>query len=169
MTIYRIQSFFLALIVLCMAGILALNLWEKTDPATSERLTLTAFQLTATRGQAVAATGAITATQHTPIGTWYIGLLAVVGGAVALFELLQYRNRVLQMKLGLLNSIVLAGILGALVYAIVYVAEPLIPGAAPGTKLAGFWLPFVALMCNVLANRFIRSDENLVRSADRLR
>ncbi len=167
--IQRIQSVFLLLIVLAMAALLALPLWEKADPATGERLTLTAFQLTSTRGQAVTGAGAITATQHAPVGTWYIALLAVAAGAVALYEIFQYRRRVRQMKLGLLNSVLLAAVLGALVYAIVYVAEPLIPSTTPGAKLAGFWLPFVALMCNVLANRFIKRDEDLVRSADRLR
>jgi hypothetical protein len=33
----------------------------------------------------------------------------------------------------------------------------------------GFFLVIIAMICNILANRFIRRDENLVRSADRMR
>ena len=35
--------------------------------------------------------------------------------------------------------------------------------------LPGFFLPAIAMVFNILANRFIRRDENLVRSVDRLR
>lgn len=167
--IQRIQSVFLFLIVLCMAGVLLLPLWTKVAPATGERLTLTALGITSERGQTVAANGAIAATQHAPVATWALAGLALAAGAVALYELFQYRNRLRQMKLGLFNSLLLAGTLGAVVYYIQYVAEPLADPTHPGTKLAGFWLPFVALMCNVMANRFIKRDEDLVRSADRLR
>jgi hypothetical protein len=33
----------------------------------------------------------------------------------------------------------------------------------------GFFLVIIAMICNILANRFIRRDEKLVRSADRMR
>ena len=167
--IQRIQSVFLALIVVAMLGVIALPLWTKIDAATGEVATLTAFGLSSARGAQATAGGAISASQHAPDSAWYIAALAAAAAAVALYEIFQYRRRVRQMKLGLLNSVLLAAVLGALVYAIVYVAEPLIPSTTPGEKLAGFWLPFVALMCNVLANRFIKRDEDLVRSADRLR
>jgi hypothetical protein len=38
-----------------------------------------------------------------------------------------------------------------------------------GQYLIGTYLPMGAMVCNLIANRFIRRDENLVRSADRLR
>jgi hypothetical protein len=31
------------------------------------------------------------------------------------------------------------------------------------------WLPAIAMLSNLVANRFIRKDEKLVRDADRLR
>ncbi len=174
--IQRIQSVFLFLIVLAMLGVLALPLWTKTDPATGEVMTLTAFGLTSARGAQAAAGGTISASEHAPVGTWYIAALAVAAAAVALYEIFQYRTRLTQMKLGLLNSVLIAATLGAVVYTVIYTAEPLmgaVPGAntpAPmGDKLPGFWLPMVALLCNVLANRFIKRDDDLVRSADRLR
>jgi Domain of unknown function (DUF4293) len=173
--IQRIQSVFLALIVLSMVAFVALPLWTKTDPATGEVATLTAFGLSSVRGTQAAASGAISSSQHTPESVWYIGVLALAAAVVALYEIFQYRNRLLQMKLGLLNSVLIAGTLGALVYTVVYKAEfflggtPGQPATLLGDKLPGFWLPIVSLICNVLANRFIKRDDDLVRSSNRLR
>ncbi len=173
--IQRIQSVFLFLIVLAMAAFLVLPLWTKTDPATGEVATLTAFSLASARGAQTAANGAISASQHAPESAWYLGVLAAAAAAVALYEIFQYRNRLLQMKLGLLNSVLIAGTLGALVYTVIYKAEfylggtPGEPAAVLGDKAPAFWLPMVALVCNVLANRFIKRDDDLVRSSNRLR
>jgi divalent metal cation (Fe/Co/Zn/Cd) transporter len=38
-----------------------------------------------------------------------------------------------------------------------------------GTYQIGFWTILVAMVANMLANRFIRKDEALVRSVDRIR
>jgi len=38
-----------------------------------------------------------------------------------------------------------------------------------GTYQIGFWAILVAMVSNMLANRFIRKDEALVRSVDRIR
>ena len=32
----------------------------------------------------------------------------------------------------------------------------------------GIWLPGIAVLCNLLSNRFIRKDEKLVRDSERL-
>ena len=173
--IQRIQSVFLALIVVAMLGVIALPLWTKTDAATGEVATLTAFGLSSARGAQATAGGAISASQHAPDSAWYIAALAAAAAAVALYEIFQYRNRLLQMKLGLLNSVLIAATLGALVYTVIYKAEfylggtPGLPATVMGEKLPGFWLPMVALVCNVLANRFIKRDDDLVRSSNRLR
>ena len=72
------------------------------------------------------------------------------------------------MKLGALNSLVLAGFLGLSVY-FTFRMEKMIGVAGEGTYEFGMYLPAVALICNLLANRFIRKDEALVRSVDRIR
>ncbi|WP_332913669.1 DUF4293 family protein [Algoriphagus boritolerans] len=38
-----------------------------------------------------------------------------------------------------------------------------------GSYQLGFWAILAAMVCNMLANRFIRKDEALVRSVDRIR
>ena len=170
--IQRIQSVFLALIVVAMLGVLALPLWTKTDPATGEVATLTAFTLSSVPGRATAANGAISSSQHAPESVWYLGALALVTAAVAGYEIFQYRNRLNQMKMGLLNSVLIAATLGALVYTVMYKAEFYLggvvgqPAATMGEKHPAFWLPMVALVCNILANRFIKKDDDFVRSAN---
>jgi hypothetical protein len=47
--------------------------------------------------------------------------------------------------------------------------EALLNPKLEGEFQPAFYLPTLALMLNLLANRFIRRDEQLVRSADRLR
>jgi hypothetical protein len=47
--------------------------------------------------------------------------------------------------------------------------EALLNPKLEGAFQPAFYLPTLALMLNLLANRFIRRDEQLVRSADRLR
>jgi hypothetical protein len=47
--------------------------------------------------------------------------------------------------------------------------ESLLQPELQGNYLMGFYLPVVALLFNLLSNRFIRKDEMLVKSADRIR
>ncbi|MFC5272154.1 DUF4293 domain-containing protein [Adhaeribacter terreus] len=159
--IQRIQSVFLLLIALCMVAFLFLPIWSKTDAETGTSATLTAFSLTqtATAGTEAAATST---------NTIAIAILAILAGAVAIYEIFQYKSRLTQMKLGMLNTLLMAALLGTTVYYAYYVGEEMIKGA-PGEREAAFYLPFLALLLNALANRFIRRDEQLVRSVDRLR
>ncbi|HSI89475.1 MAG TPA: DUF4293 family protein, partial [Adhaeribacter sp.] len=97
-----------------------------------------------------------------------IAILAIIAAAVAIFEIFQYKSRLTQMKLGMLNTLLLAGLLGAIMYYSYYVGDEMMP-TVEGEREAGFYLPFLALLLNAMANRFIRRDEQLVRSVDRLR
>lgn len=147
------------LIVLAMLSLLYLPMWAKVDPATGQEYVLTAYQL----GPENAADGAATT------NTIFIAILAVAAAAIALYEIFQYKNRLTQMKLGMLNSLVMAGLMGCIFYFSSYVGEDLVKTQTEGDYLAGFYIPAVGLLCNVLANRFIKRDEDLVRSMDRLR
>ena len=97
----------------------------------------------------------------------YIAGLAILAAIVSAFSIFKYTNRLTQMKLGLLNSMVIAG---------VAVCAMLVAGNAdtfmtnyPKEFKLGALLPVVALIFNSLANRFIRRDEKLVRDSDRMR
>ncbi|HSI91488.1 MAG TPA: DUF4293 family protein, partial [Adhaeribacter sp.] len=101
--IQRIQSVFLLLLALCCIALLFLPIWTKTDPATGQTLELTAFNLTQPDGTGSSSTIAI-------------AILAIIAAAVAIFEIFQYKSRLTQMKLGMLNTLLLAGLLGAIMY-----------------------------------------------------
>ena len=156
--IQRIQSVFLLLLALAMGSVLALPLWHKADGLTHQELTLTAFGFDA-KGVAL------------PAGAgpgWVIGLLAGAAAAVGVFEIFQFRNRVRQLLLGSVNLLLITATLGAAFY-FSNQGEQLLNLKLEGQFLAGFYLPTLALLLNLLANRFIRRDEQLVRSMDRLR
>ena len=159
--IQRIQSVFLLLLAIAMITFLFVPIWSKTDPASGNTAELTAFALNQTATEAGQTAGASTSTIA-------IGILAIIAAAVAIYEIFQYKNRLTQMKLGMLNTLILAATLGATVYYAYYVGEEMIAGA-PGEREAGFYMPFLALVLNAFANRFIRRDEQLVHSVDRLR
>ncbi|WP_242926347.1 DUF4293 domain-containing protein [Pontibacter vulgaris] len=161
--IQRIQSVFLFLLVLSMVAMLFLPLWSKTDPATNQTLILTAWNLKPEQAQGDAAASLPSQ------GTFAIGMLAIAAAVLALYEIFQFKNRLNQMKMGLLNTLVLAALLGTTFYYAMYVGNDMIQASNPGEYEPGFYMPILALLLNALANRFIRRDENLVRSVDRLR
>lgn len=157
--IQRIQSVFLLLLVLAMLSVLALPLWHKADPQSGQEMTLTAYSLAFTAGP----------NPH-PAGTpWPIAALAAAAAAVAAYEIFQFRNRLRQLQLGLLNLILIFATFGAAFY---YAGqgEMLLNPKLEGQFQPAFYLPTLALLLNLLANRFIRRDERLVRNSyDRLR
>lgn len=63
----------------------------------------------------------------------------------------------------------IAILLGMVLTVVLFLQDPVMDQAVqPGDK-AGAYLPFVALVALLLAQRFIRKDEEKVRSMDRLR
>ena len=152
------QSVFLLLLALAMLSVLALPLWHKMDGLTQQELTLKAFGFAAKGLPLAGATGPV----------WLIGLLAVASATVAAFEIFQFRDRAKQLLLGTLNLLLITATLGAAFY-FSNKGEQLLNLKLEGQFLTGFYLPTLALLLNLLANRFIRRDEQLVRSADRLR
>lgn len=92
-------------------------------------------------------------------------ILAIASATIAIISIGKYRNRMLQMKLGALNSLFLAGTIAA-----AFIFSNNLTEAFHGGKFSlGLWLPGVAVLCNLIANRFIRRDEKLVRDSNRLR
>jgi hypothetical protein len=96
-------------------------------------------------------------------------IVAVGIGILALFTIFQYKKRTLQVKLtsgGVFASI-------ALIMGIFFLYIPMIEkkiNIVPNyLDSIGIYLPLVALVFFVMANRAIKRDEKLVRSADRLR
>ncbi len=99
---------------------------------------------------------------------WYIAALASFAGLLALISIFQYRNRAKQMMLNMVNSLVMVGTVVA-VFLTTNGINTEIGATESGAYQLGFWTILVAMVCNMLANRFIKKDEALVRSVDRIR
>lgn len=97
--------------------------------------------------------------------TWGLFGILLLGTMVALATVLLYKNRMLQIRMTIFNSLLLVG------YYISFVAFYF----ALKSEMTLFrisWalcLPLVAIILNVLAIRAIGRDEVMVKAADRLR
>jgi hypothetical protein len=162
--IQRIQSVLLFLVGCLMISFIFLKLWEKTSIDFTQRATLTAISLT--HGQ-VGAEGEI-ATIVNQKSTIYLAIIAGLAAAVAFYSIFRYDNRLLQMKLGALNSLLIAASVG-ITFLLTKTGEGYFDDNMVGRLQAGVYLAMLALLFNIIANRFIRKDEQLVRSVDRIR
>lgn len=94
--------------------------------------------------------------------------LCALSGVVSFAAIFLFKNRPLQGRLAVgaaLASILLAVLAGFVIYQIFQQ----MPSGGSVQYGIGLGLPAAALIFNWLAARFIRRDEHLVRSADRLR
>ncbi len=93
--------------------------------------------------------------------------LSVLGIALNVYAISRFRNRRLQIKTGKMNIMLHAAIM-VLSFFMIDQIKSLLPFWSFAYGPAVFLLP-VSLVLILLANRAIRSDDNLVRAADRLR
>jgi len=162
--IQRVQSIFLFITALAMFLVIFLPVWIETVPQgeipsnSTEYALLTALELTYQKN------GEVVKSKN----TFYIALLAFVASALAIGSLFSFKDRMRQIKLNLANTLVMAAVLIITTY-ILYDAENAFMPATQGQWRLGFFLIPLAMFCNSIANRFIRKDEKMVRSADRLR
>ena len=155
----RIQTLLLAVVAIAMLATTALPIWEKSSAALNEKVTLTSFALEYFKGTV--------STSST--NTMVIVILAIISACIAAFSITQYKKRMLQMTLGLINSILIAIVLGYTFYQVFKVGIPTFEPENQGSYGTGFYATVLAMLCNMIANRFIRRDEMLVKSADRMR
>lgn len=159
--IQRIQTIFLVLMIGCMSAFLYLPIWGKMDVDTGEIHQIKAFyheQLT--EGDT------IYIYEYMPYAL--AGVLASMIILISLVEIFKYKNRVVQMKLGMLNSLLIAAVLGVLMWFIFSGQKEWLPAIA-GKFGAGLFMPVIAMILNRMAIRWIKKDEDLVRSVDRIR
>ena len=85
---------------------------------------------------------------------------------LSLLSIISYKKRQNQFVIGRLNIILNLILLGLFVYRSLNVSGETI---AVSEKGIGMFLPIVAIVLLVLANKAIKKDEDLVKSVDRLR
>ena len=151
----RIQTVFLLIAIISLILSFFFPVWTYNDPL-GQQHRLFALHYTVTENN-------VPNTVYLPYAI--TAILAAAAITIAIIEIGKYKNRVLQMKLGALNSLFMAG---AIASAVIF-SNQLIKTYNGGGYGLALWLPGVAVLCNLLANRFIRRDEKLVRESDRLR
>ncbi len=156
----RVQSIFLLLICLSMVALFFVPIWAKVDPLTGQSYTIYAWHLKAINP--------IENQTDLVVKPYiFIGVLAVAIMLVAFYALLRYDNRLRQLQLCALNSLLMAGMMGLVVYLVTKNAPVL--GQVPGRYKIGFIIGMVALISNLIANQFIKRDEQMVRDTERIR
>ncbi|MCE7057385.1 DUF4293 domain-containing protein [Algoriphagus sp. AGSA1] len=157
--IQRVQSIFLLLVAIAMGLTLGMGLWVQDIGSSGGSWTLDAFFM-----KQLDASGEIMISTS----NWYIGAIAAFVGLLAIISIFQYRNRARQMMINMINSLFMVGLV-AIVFLTTNGVNKDIGAMDNGTYQVGFWAILAAMVCNMLANRFIRKDEALIKSVDRIR
>jgi len=158
--IQRIQTIFLFLVAVGMTLFIIFPLWQIFNADTGEL-----YQVTAIKLYHVDGAGNESTTYSPYIISAALAFLSIV---VAIIEIFQYKNRLNQIKMGALNALIMAAAVILPLY-LSYTGQSEFMPDIRGTYLIGIFFPLGSLLFNSLANRFIRKDENLVRSVDRIR
>jgi glucan phosphoethanolaminetransferase (alkaline phosphatase superfamily) len=94
-------------------------------------------------------------------------LFFALAGLLALISIFQFRRRPLQLKLNIFALI--ADVLGIVMLIILLIQDDVAMDPDSINDGLGVYLPLAFLVFGLLAMRFIRKDEELVQSMDRLR
>jgi uncharacterized membrane protein len=162
----RIQTALLALVSGLMLWFCFTNIWIKVNDKTAEKVIFTPSTLVYYSASMDGNT--LSNPNVVETSNIYIFMVAIISALLAVISIFNYKKRVRQMKLGFLNSALMV-ILVMVVYYQITDAEKLFTHPVYGEYRMGFFLPIFSLGINLLANYYIKKDEDLVRSADRFR
>ena len=151
----RKQTVFLAIVVLCMGVSVLFPIWT----ATTDGVVRSLFPLHYTVQE-----GDVRDTVYFPYSL--TAILSIAAATVAFMEIRRFDNRLLQIKLGALNSLLMAGSIASAVY---FATNLIKENQIAGEYGLAFVFPAIAMISNIVANRFIRRDEKLVRDSERIR
>jgi len=154
--IQRIQSVFLLITAMALAVFLGTNAYTRTLSA-SESVIVNPYHVLHKVG-----------TLGTEKPIFYVAVMACISILVTIIALFQYRNRLRQILFVAFNALMMGVTLAVTVYHIVKDAKQVGTGGEE-TYEVGIFAMIIALLSNYIANYFIKKDEKLVRSADRMR
>ncbi|HEY9006279.1 DUF4293 domain-containing protein [Ohtaekwangia sp.] len=151
----RIQTVFLAIVIISLVAAIFFPIWYFQD-ASGKMYELYALHYTVIEN-------GVRTTTYFPYSI--TAVLLIAGATLAFIAVRKFTDRMAQIKMGALNSLIIAGAMCAGVY----FGTSMIKTFQGGRYGFGLWLPAVAVVCNWAAIRFIKKDEKLVRDSDRLR
>lgn len=160
--IQRIQSVFLLLVAILMVSSIFFTGWEKENTSKTEKWQLSPTAIEKYQWQN---NSYMLIEKNTHPLT---AIAAVAAAVLAIISIFQYKNRPLQIRLGFLISLLIASNVALLLFKSKEL-EQAFEQQVLGNYGMALYLPMVALLCNILSNRFIHRDERLVRSMDRIR
>ena len=143
----RAQTIFLLIVVISMAAMIFLPIWISGDTET----VFYPFYLK-------------TADADIYLPYTSLAILAIATITVGIIEIGKYNNRLLQIKLGAFNSLLMAA---NMVLAILLTRD--LQAEFGGGFGISIFLPAAGMVSNAVANRFIRRDEKIVKESERLR
>ncbi len=100
------------------------------------------------------------------IASYPLGILYSINLLIGLIAIFKFKNRILQMRLCLINILLLIGSLLLIYYFIAFAFSDLQDSVH--YKFAAF-MPIIAAILSFLAYKGIQKDEKLVKSIDRIR
>ena len=151
----RIQTVFLALVVISMIVGIFFPIWVGVDGGVTHKLYPLHYSVYS---------------EEVPTPNYFpysiTAILMIAAATIAAMEIRRFDNRILQIKMGTLNSLILMGVM----ISVMWFANTMINAHHESWRYGyGLYIPFVGVTCNWLAVRFIRRDEKLVRDSERLR
>lgn len=95
-----------------------------------------------------------------------MAVLPLLSAVLSLISIFKYNNRKLQMQIGKVNSLVLLALIAVQVIYFFRIQTMLSVNGTPGFSAI---IPLIVLVLVLMANRAIKKDDDLVKSADRIR
>jgi hypothetical protein len=157
--IQRKQSLFLALAAVCVALMYLFSISVYNLPDQVEEISFSVL------GTTVGGQPALFA----PVPLVPLGIVAGVAIALLLFSIFLYKDRKRQLRFANFGYLVLIGLFAAVFMSEHSMAAFMGSKQGVGNVRLGYFLPLIALVFVFLAVRGIKADEELVKSADRLR
>jgi hypothetical protein len=153
----RIQTVFLALVVAAMVLGIFVPIWVWEDSASGSSHKLFALHYLVTED-------GTSSSAYFPFSI--TGILMAMAATIAVMQIRRFDNRVTQIKMGALNTLVL---LSVMIAAVVFSNRLTNQVGFNGANNLSYWIIFAGVGFNWLALRFIRRDEKLVRDSERIR
>jgi hypothetical protein len=153
----RIQTVFLALVVVTMIVGIFVPIWVWEDGASGSSHKLFALHYLVTED-------GTSSSAYVPYSL--TGILMAMAATIAVMQIRRFDNRITQIKMGAFNTLVL---LGVMISAVLFSNKLTNQVGFYGSNNLSYWIIFAGVAFNWLALRFIRRDEKLVRDSDRIR
>jgi len=109
----------------------------------------------------------VTGTEFVPVSTWPVAVLLILSVLIGFVAVFLYRNRILQMRLCVLNILLMFGLEG-----LIYFVTKSTLKHMNGSDSVFLWpivLPYISIILTYLAFKKIQRDEIMVRFSGRIR